>query len=209
MLRFVRLAVSLLILGSGAIPLLPWLDGANPTAADLHTSSYTQKVRPLTIKDETTEAELARGFKQTVRPFITAYCLGCHSGSTPEASFDLQRYSTMESVADDFPHWALVLSKLTAKEMPPTEMKQPPEELRRQVIEWIAALRKNEVRKHAGDPGPVLARRLSNAEYNYAVRDLIGVDLRPAREFPIDPANQAGFDNSGESLSISPLLMSK
>jgi hypothetical protein len=38
----------------------------------------------------------------------------------------------------------------------------------------------------------VLARRLSNAEYNYTIRDLTGRDLQPAREFPVDPANQAG-----------------
>ena len=53
----------------------------------------------------------------------------------------------------------------------------------------------------------MLATRLSNAEYNYTIRDLTGVDIRPAREFPVDPANPAGFDNSGESLSMSPALL--
>jgi hypothetical protein len=67
----------------------------------------------------------------------------------------------------------------------------------------------SEARKNAGNPGLVLARRLSNAEYNYTIRDLTGVDLRPAREFPVDPANPAGFDNSGESLSMSPALLNK
>src|SRR5206468_2889869 len=70
-------------------------------------------------------------------------------------------------------------------------------------------VRANEARKSAGDPGPVPARRLSNAEYNYTIRDLTGVDMRPAREFPVDPANQAGFDNSGESLAMSPALLNK
>jgi hypothetical protein len=156
-----------------------------------------------------TDADLARKFSQTVRPFVTSYCVVCHSGPTPAAGFDLQRYTTMESVVDDFAHWTLALRKLSAKEMPPQPMKQPPEDLRRQVIEWISAVRKNEARRRAGDPGPVAARRLSNAEYNYTIRDLTGVDLRPAHEFPVDPANQAGFDNSGESLTISPSLMSK
>jgi hypothetical protein len=205
MLRSVRLTISLLLLGSG---LIPWLHGAN--SSDARTArAWSQTPRRFTVKDEPKDADLARRFTNTVRPFITAYCAGCHSGPTPEASFDLQRYQTMESVVDDFAHWALVLGKLTAKEMPPQGMKQPPEDLRRQVIEWITAVRKNEARKHAGDPGPVMARRLSNAEYNYTIRDLTGVDLRPAREFPVDPANQAGFDNSGESLTISPSLMSK
>ena len=58
-------------------------------------------------------------------------------------------------------------------------------------------------------PGPVLARRLSNAEYDYTIRDLTGVDIRPTREFPVDPANEAGFDNSGESLAMSPALLKK
>ena len=88
-------------------------------------------------------------------------------------------------------------------------MKQPPDETRRQVMAWIGAMRKNEIHTHAGDPGPVLARRLSNAEYNYTIRDWTGVDLRPAREFPVDPANQAGFDNSGESLRMSTELLAK
>src|SRR5688572_25661317 len=77
------------------------------------------------------------------------------------------------------------------------------------MIEWIAAVRRFEADRNAGDPGPVLARRLSNAEYDYSVRDLTGVNIRPTREFPVDPANQAGFDNSGESLTMSPALLKK
>ncbi len=207
MLRSARLTISLLMFASG---LILSLHTANPTEADsAGTFSQTRTTEKLTVKKEPNDSDLARKFTQTVRPFIISFCTGCHSGPTPESSFDLQRYTTMESVVQDLPHWALVLQKLSAKEMPPQEMKQPPDELRRQVIEWISAVRKTEARKNAGDPGPVQARRLSNAEFNYTVRDLTGVDMRPAREFPVDPANQAGFDNSGESLSISPSLMSK
>ena len=52
----------------------------------------------------------------------------------------------------------------------------------------------------------MLARRLSNAEYNYTIRDLTGVDIKPTREFSVDPANTAGFDNSGRTLMMSPAL---
>ena len=83
--------------------------------------------------------------------------------------------------------------------MPPEEAKQQPSpEGRQQVIDWISALRESELKSYAGDPGTVLALRLSNAEYNYTVRDPIGIDLWLTREFPVDPANPAGFDNSGE-----------
>jgi len=74
-------------------------------------------------------------------------------------------------------------------------------------LEATAAIAMREARRHEGDPGPVLPRRLSNAEYNNTIRDLTGADIRPAREFPVDPANQAGFDNSGESLAMSPALL--
>src|SRR5947207_3655049 len=94
--------------------------------------------------------------------------------------------------------------------MPPEEAKRyPAPELRRGVIEWIQAMRRHEAQRNAGDPGVVLARRLSNAEYDYTIRDLTRVDIRPAQEFPVDPANEAGFDNSGESLAMSAALLKK
>ena len=70
-------------------------------------------------------------------------------------------------------------------------------------------MRADEARKHAGDPGPVLARRLSNAEYNYTIRDLTGGRYPAHARVPVDPANQDGFDNSGESLAMSPALLKK
>ncbi len=101
------------------------------------------------------------------------------------------------------------MDRLTAKEMPPKAMPQPPAESSQQVIAWIQQVRAELIRKSAGDPGVVLARRLSNAEYNYTVRDLTGQDMQVTREFPVDPANSAGFDNSGESLTMSPTLLNK
>ena len=103
-----------------------------------------------------------------------------------------------------------MLERLEAEEMPPEKApRQPDAHERRAVIDWIAELRDDEARRNAGDPGRVLARRLSNAEYDYTIRDLTGVDIRPTREFPVDPANEAGFDNSGESLAMSPALVKK
>jgi uncharacterized protein DUF1592/uncharacterized protein DUF1588/uncharacterized protein DUF1587/uncharacterized protein DUF1585/uncharacterized protein DUF1595/cytochrome c len=150
-----------------------------------------------------------RGFAQTVQPFLETYCTSCHGGAKPAAQLDLRQYSTVESVVQDFPRWNRVLSRLAAREMPPKQAKQPSDQARQQVIDWIHTTWASEARDHDGDPGVVLARRLSNVEYNYTIRDLTGIDMRPAREFPVDPANQAGFDNSGESLAMSPALLNK
>ncbi|MEP6535142.1 MAG: DUF1592 domain-containing protein [Bryobacteraceae bacterium] len=158
---------------------------------------------------QVSDSGLDRKFTQTVRPFLTRYCIGCHSGDSPAAQFDLRPYSTVSAVVRDYAHWTLALERLSAREMPPKQAPQPAAELRQEVIDWVKDVRLNEARKNAGDPGPVLLRRLSNAEYNNTIRDLTGVDMRPTREFPVDPANQAGFDNSGESLSMSPALLNK
>ena len=64
--------------------------------------------------------------------------------------------------------------------------------------------------RNAGDPGPVVLRRLSNAEYTYTIRDLTGVtSLDPAKEFPADSASGEGFMNVGNSLVMSPALLTK
>ena len=158
---------------------------------------------------DSVNSDLEHRFTQNVRPFLASYCVGCHGGATPAAQFDLRPYSTMAAVIQDYPRWNLVLEKLTAKEMPPKQAPQPPSDARQEVIDWIRSERMNEARRNAGDPGPVMVRRLSNAEYNNTIRDLTGVDMRPTREFPVDPANTAGFDNSGESLTMSPALLNK
>lgn len=158
---------------------------------------------------EPAERDLERQFTADVRPFLDTYCVACHGGTNPAAQFDLRPYTTLDSVSRDHGRWALLLEKLKANEMPPQGVKHPTDEAREKVLVWAKAFLRHEAKKHAGDPGIVLARRLSNAEFNYTIRDLTGADIRPAREFPVDPANPAGFDNSGESLSMSPALLTK
>ncbi len=58
------------------------------------------------------------------------------------------------------------------------------------------------------DPGRVTLRRLNRVEYNNTIRDLFGVDFRPADDFPSDDVGY-GFDNIGDVLSLPPLLMEK
>jgi hypothetical protein len=153
---------------------------------------------------------LQRRFSSQVRPFLERYCFSCHGPKKAKASLDLSRYTTVAAVARNPRRSELVLQRLRAREMPPEEAtRQPGENERAAVMEWLGDLLDQEARRNAGDPGPVLARRLSNAEFDYTIRDLTGVDIRPMRESPVDPANEAGFDNSGESLAMSPALLKK
>jgi hypothetical protein len=151
-----------------------------------------------------------RQFATVVQPFVKTYCLACHGADKPKAKLDLSRYTTPAAVLNNHDLWDRVVERLEAGEMPPANApRQPTAHERRAVLDCLRELREQEARRLAGDPGRVLARRLSNAEYDYTIRDLTGVDLRPTREFPVDPANAAGFDNSGESLTMSPALLKK
>lgn len=156
-----------------------------------------------------TETGLEREFARTVRPFFATYCLGCHGHERPTAQLDLSGFTTVGALLEDGRRWGQILERIEAVEMPPKGARQPKDSERKAVVEWFHAAREREMRLHGGDPGVVLARRLSNAEFDYTIRDLTGVDIRPAREFPVDPANTAGFDNSGETLAMSPTLLKK
>lgn len=155
-------------------------------------------------------SDTARDFRTTVAPLLEAHCTSCHGGKKPKGDLDLTRFTTPEAVAADFPTWEAVVEQIQSGDMPPKSAKtHPTAGERKAVVAWAESFRKREAERTAGDPGVVLARRLSNAEYDNTVRDLTGVDIRPAKDFPVDPANTAGFDNSGESLRMSPALVSK
>jgi len=61
-------------------------------------------------------------------------------------------------------------------------------------VQWIRAARLVEANRNTSDPVPAPMRRLSDAEYDYSVRDRTGVDMRPSATFPVDPTNETGFD---------------
>jgi len=105
--------------------------------------------------------------------------------------------------------WQTVAEQLANREMPPKDKPQPTLAEKERLEKWVQGVLDEIALAHAGDPGPVVLRRLSNAQYTYTIRDLTGVDIRPTKEFPVDPANEAGFDNSGESLTMSPALLKK
>jgi mono/diheme cytochrome c family protein len=178
-----------------ALPLLAFLAVLRPTAAD--------PPRP-------DPAPLEQRFRDTVQPFLQKHCLNCHGAEKPKGGLDLTTFASVEAVAKDHRRRDAVLEQLRAGAMPPLKAEhQPTGDERKAVLDWLGDVRRFEAARTAGDPGPVPPRRLSNAEYDYTVRDLTGVDLRPTKEFPVDPANEAGFDNSAESLAMSPDLLKK
>jgi hypothetical protein len=149
-------------------------------------------------------------FVSDVRPLMAKYCLDCHSTKAKKGSLDLERFATTADVRKQPKVWEGIIEQLEAGEMPPKEKPQPTAEEKKQLLAWTRELLEAEAKSRIGDPGFVPLRRLSNAEYNNTIRDLTGVDLQPAREFPADGAAGEGFTNAAEALTeISPALLTK
>jgi hypothetical protein len=150
------------------------------------------------------------GFGGAVKPLLAKYCLGCHATAKKEGGLDLERFTNVASIRRDVKPWQHLIEQVEAEEMPPRDKPQPTAEERVRLVSWTRNFLDAEARARTGDPGRTLLRRLSNAEYDATIRDLTGVDLRPAREFPVDGAGGEGFTNAGESLGeISPALFSR
>ncbi len=149
------------------------------------------------------DAQGSRGSDDStkIRPFLAKNCLSCHNAKLRTANLNLSQDSIDAEV------WARVLDKLSSGQMPPPGLPKPSSGDVAAVTAWIEDLLHRNP-ETTSSPGRVTARRLNRSEYNNTIRDLLAVPMRPADEFPLDDAGY-GFDNNGDVLSVSPLLIEK
>ena len=148
------------------------------------------------------------GFDTIVKPFVAENCYPCHGNEKQREGLNLESFQTAASLIGERDRWDHVVAKLRAREMPPADEPQPPEAQRQAVARWLERELERIDRVTPPDPGRVTARRLNRTEYNNTIRDLLGVDVRPADDFPQDDSGY-GFDNIADVLSLSPVLMEK
>ncbi len=145
-------------------------------------------------------------FVRDVKPLLAQYCYGCH-GEKKKGDLDLRIYRDEASVRRDLRVFEKVLRNLQSHEMPPENKPQPSAAERDRIALWAASFFSTCDCAHP-DPGRVTLRRLNRAEYNNTIRDLVGVNFQPADDFPADDSGY-GFDNIGDVLSLSPVLLEK
>ena len=149
-------------------------------------------------------------FRDRVQPILKEYCITCHSTEKQKGDLDLERFHELADVKADPVVWEHALEQIRDKEMPPRDKPKPTPEQFQVLTHWLQGTLDEIAFASAGDPGPVILRRLSNMEYTYSVRDLTGVaTLDPAKEFPVDGAAGEGFTNVGAALVMSPSLLGK
>lgn len=149
-------------------------------------------------------------FEKEVKPVVESFCLKCHGGGgkKPKGDVDLSSAKEASCVEKDRKLWAVVLDRLEARDMPPEGKPRPTEKQYDKVVLWLKSRLNQTGCNGLIDPGRVTLRRLNRNEYNNTIRDLVGLDLRPADDFPSDDVGY-GFDNIGDVLSLPPILMER
>ena len=164
----------------------------------LQPSSFAQK-----------EIKPSQGsFEQVVKPFLAETCVLCHNSKSKSGGLNLEIFQDAASVMQNREVWEHVLIRLQTGQMPPKGIPRPEQSRIESITRWIEQEFARADRLVKPDPGRVTARRLNRTEYNNTVRDLLGVDIEPANDFPQDDSAH-GFDNISDALSLSPTLMER
>lgn len=141
-----------------------------------------------------------------VLTFVGKNCAGCHNAKVKNGDIDLASLRADGTFDHEREIWEKAAEKLKTGQMPPPGLAKPPAAEAKAVVTWLEAEFARQDRAVKPDAGRVTARRLNRAEYNNTIRDLLGVDLRPADGFPADAA-AFGFDNISDALTLSPALL--
>ena len=161
----------------------------------------------------TLSAEIGLGaevpdFAEEGVPFLQQHCMGCHHGDEAPAGLSLELFLDNISLIRQRKTWNRVLDMLASGQMPPDDSYPPSAQEREDFSATVKAIFYHFDHNTAPDPGRVTVRRLNKTEYRNTVRDLLGVDFDPSEAFPDDDIGH-GFDNIGDVLTLSPLLMER
>lgn len=148
------------------------------------------------------------GFERNVLPLLQKHCLRCHGETKPKGDINLARFAKEESLRDDPDLWFKVVDALSERTMPPPGNRAGPnQDDRERAVDSIAAVL--DTLEGVADPGPSIVQRLTARQYNNTIRDLLGVEGRPADAFPADGGGGGGFENNASTLFVPPILLER
>ena len=146
----------------------------------------------------------------TQRALLNQYCVSCHSermkasGASPLALDTLD----LAHVGGDPDSWEKVVLKLRAGLMPPAGRRRPDKATSEGFASWLEQELDRAAAAHVNPGRTEPFHRLNRAEYQNAVRDLLGLTVDVSSLLPTDDVS-VGFDNIASVLSVSPTLMDR
>lgn len=146
---------------------------------------------------------VAGDFKSAVESLVESSCMDCHDADTDtKLNFDQLGFDLTD--ADAFKHWEKVFDRVEQGEMPPAKKGRPDAAL---LANALAVLRKElrdanaELQKRNGR---VPIRRLTRTEYEFTLRDLLGINASLAKLLPAEN-DTAGYDTTAVGQGLSPV----
>lgn len=146
-------------------------------------------------------------YQDEIEPILVDHCYGCHAAGMKKGQVAFDQEKSDEALVARRDLWWSVLKNVRAGLMPPSGKRRLSEKEIAALADWIKrdVLAVDPVDP---DPGRVTIRRLNRVEYRNTIRDLMGIEFKAEEEFPADDTGY-GFDNIGDVLTVSPLLLEK
>jgi len=143
-----------------------------------------------------------QAFWQTTK----VYCDSCHFGPKAKAKFNVESLD-LANLSRSGETWEKVLRKMRGHEMPPAGMPRPDLATYDHLVSSIINER-DHLAVDNPNPGRPTLHRLNRTEYQNSIRDLLGLDINVSELLPADDIGY-GFDNIGDVLQVSPVLLER
>ncbi len=158
------------------------------------------------VAAQPTPAQAAADFHKNIEPMLKQYCSDCHFDGEHKGQVAFDHLGSDQEILANTKLWTAALKNVRVGLMPAAGPKPTAAEIDR-LAGWVKydALGLDPANP---DPGRVTVHRLNRVEYTNTIKDLMGIDFSAEAAFPPDDSGR-GFDNNGDVLSISPLLLEK
>jgi hypothetical protein len=166
------------------------------------TALAVATLMPSTLPAQNTTGTDAANYKTLMQ----MYCVGCHSGPTPFAGLNLEPLDPAK-LNENGVIWEKMIRKLRDRQMPPAGMPRPDDATYDAFFKYIETGR-DRLAQAAPNPGRTTLNRLNRTEYANTIRDLLALNIDVRDLLPGDDTGY-GFDNIGDVLSVSPVLLEK
>ncbi|RFC44534.1 MAG: Protein of unknown function DUF1592/DUF1588/DUF1587/DUF1595/DUF1585 /Planctomycete cytochrome C [Verrucomicrobia bacterium] len=144
----------------------------------------------------------------SAKRFLEKHCIACHGEDEQKGGLRLDTIPFEPAKLENTQMWEQVFQRVADLEMPPKKKARPSEAEQHDFLKTLNdRLVAADLKRQTGE-GRVVLRRLNRNEYQNTLFELLGVETDLKSLLPED-AQSLGFDNVGEALNVSAILMER
>lgn len=168
-------------------------------------SRFLKEAQPIKTSAEVAPVANVALYHESLESVLKKSCLACHGPEKSEGRLRIDQLNPDILSGPDVDRWREVFNALSKSEMPPVD--EPDYALadsdRGRIVDWLSAeltaasLVRRKSQEHSS------FRRMTNYEYYYALKDLLGLPYPLPNKLPPETVSEEGFRNSSELLQMS------